>query len=145
MEVDDATPPADDDESANRDFSRALKWFDLNVSESDKKQARQGEGIIEAERKRTLQNDGIEAENKGKLLDNRLREKFSYLIFSLLAFWLVSVMTVIVLQGLNLLFCTTSIVITTLLGSSTAGITGIFWLVARYIFPNRDKHNNNKD
>jgi hypothetical protein len=123
-------------------FSYGLEWLRENSTDSDSAQAKQELKFIaadEALRSAELVNDGLETDNQGKKLDNELRKKFSNHIFWLLFFWLFSVIAIICLHGLNIMFCTTSVIITTLLGSSTAGIIGLFWLVARYIFPNRDK------
>ena len=54
--------------------------------------------------------------------------------------WLCGVFIVIVLSGFNLFsFKLSTTVLTTLIGSTTASVLGLFAIVANYLFPRREK------
>lgn len=65
------------------------------------------------------------------------RKRYSYRIFLITSGWLIAVLTIIILSGLNILKLSDAVLIA-LLGSTTVNVLGFFVIVIQYLF-NKDK------
>lgn len=91
---------------------------------------------IELERNR-VEVDNLREELEGKRQDRMQRGDFSYHIFTLLWFYLLAVLgiVIVVASGLAKLSDT---VLCMLLGTTTANVIGIFNFVAKYLFHTKE-------
>lgn len=70
--------------------------------------------------------------------DRGQRKMFSYLIFGLVSAWLAAVLSIVIVIGASEdSFKLHEVVLTTLIGTTTASVLGLFLVVARYLFPRR--------
>ena len=84
------------------------------------------------------ENEQLKQQNEDLRQDRSQRKLFSILLFGLVAAWLVAVMIVIGFEGASeTTFNLSDIVLTTLIGTTTASVLGLFLVVARYLFPPR--------
>lgn len=72
-----------------------------------------------------------------KKQDRKLRKIFSYGLFVLVAIYLVIVLTFVYFCGFKLTE-TSDTVLVTFLGTTTANVIGLFVIVAKYLFHNKD-------
>lgn len=83
-------------------------------------------------------NDKLEEENKDLRHDRDQRTLFSKLIFGLVTLWLAAVLAIVAVDGALVdTFVISETALTTLIGSTTASVLGLFLVVARYLFPKR--------
>lgn len=81
-----------------------------------------------------------QAEIEDLIQDRDQRKVYGTRLFRLMVSWLCGVFIVIVLSGFNLFsFKLSTTVLTTLIGSTTASVLGLFAIVANYLFPRREK------
>ena len=91
---------------------------------------RKGESDLEQERERAELDDIIQ--------DRDQRKKYSNRLFWLIAGWLISVLLIVMLHGFSWSsFELSTAIITTLIGSTTVSVLGLFAIVANYLFPKR--------
>lgn len=73
---------------------------------------------------------------KGRKQDRRERKRYAELVFRLVCWWLVSVMALVFCVGLDAIRLD-EMILTTIVGSTTASVVAIFVVVAKYLFPPR--------
>ena len=70
--------------------------------------------------------------------DRDQRKKYSDRLFKLVVWWLIAVSLIILLHGFGYVPFTLSVaVLTTIVGSTTGAVLGLFAIVANYLFPKR--------
>jgi hypothetical protein len=68
--------------------------------------------------------------------DIRAKKKMTYLIFYMVLGWLIAILAILVLSGLeNWSFKLSDAVLIALLGSTTVNVTAFFLVVTKYLFP----------
>lgn len=78
-------------------------------------------------------------ELRGKQQDREERKRYADLIFKLICYWLIAVFGLLLVQGQDWFhFELSNGVLLAVVGSTTANVLGIFWLVANYLFPRND-------
>jgi uncharacterized membrane protein (DUF485 family) len=88
------------------------------------------------------------AQTEGQKQDIKERKKYARLFFYLSCAWLVAIVAIIMLQGFGYSFwgapfkLSDSIVLA-MIGSTTANVLGILYIVAKYLFPNRGRDDDN--
>ena len=95
---------------------------------------------------RSLENDRLSLENKhlqekieNLKQDRKQRKKYGKRLFGLVACWLSVLGLIVFLHGLSHVPFELSVtVLTTLIGSTTVSVLGLFVIVANYLFPKRD-------
>lgn len=88
-----------------------------------------------------LESQEHKAHISGLLQDMGERKKYAGRIFSLLAFWLVGIFLLLLMQGVlspHKWFALSDGVLIAAIGGTTVNVIGIFVVVARYLFPQRD-------
>lgn len=73
---------------------------------------------------------------KGRKQDRRERKRYAELVFRLVCWWLVVVMALVCCSGVGVVRLD-EMVLTTIVGSTTASVVAIFVVVAKYLFPPR--------
>ena len=96
---------------------------DVNNSDDDVRKRAEEEEVRGA----TIANDGNEQ-------DNKERKDYSLLIFIMVTIWLLSILSIFVLIGRRVL-CYSDNVIIAFLTTTTINVTGLFLVVAKYLFP----------
>jgi hypothetical protein len=91
-----------------------------------------------------LKNRRLELRNQQLDQDRKERERYADRIYNIVIAWLATVGSILVLQGFGRLgnlppFELAPTVMITAIGSTTASIIGIFIIVARHLFPPKDR------
>ncbi len=86
---------------------------------------------VEQDTSEELKNETLANQNR------KLRKIFSHGLFILVAIYLVIVLTFVYFCGFKLTE-TSDTVLVTLLGTTTANVIGLFVIVAKYLFHNKD-------
>jgi hypothetical protein len=90
------------------------------------------------------------AQTEGQKQDIKERKKYAQLFFYLSCAWLVAIVAILMLQGFGFSFwkapfhLSDSIVLA-MIGSTTANVLGILYIVAKYLFPNRGSDDDTRD
>jgi hypothetical protein len=87
------------------------------------------------ERETALQKKEHELEVERVML--KQRKRYAFLLFGLSAVWLVFIGIFLILAGLEKLKVADSVLIA-LISTTTANVLGLFYIVARWLFPNRN-------
>ena len=70
--------------------------------------------------------------------DREQRKEYAGHVFLLVVLWLAAVGMIVLMHGAkNCAFALSTTVLTTLIGSTTASVLGLFAIVANYLFPKR--------
>ena len=78
--------------------------------------------------------------------DRDERKRYANRIYTLVCCWLASVLVVVLLQAVGHgWFSLPEIVLTTLIGGTTTSVLGLFWVVSRYLFPDRSSQRSSSD
>lgn len=94
-------------------------------------------GSHEAE-KEFIENERLQAEIDDLVQDREQRKTYADRLFRLVAVWLVVNGLIVFLHGFgHVPFTLSGAVLTTLIGSTTASVLGLFAIVANYLFPKR--------
>ena len=95
--------------------------------------------VLERER-RDLENARLREAVASLEQDREQRKIFSYLLFGLVAVWLVAILSIVIVDGASEETFALPLAATLLLiSSTTASIGGLFVFVARYLLPSRDR------
>lgn len=98
--------------------------------------AREREELELAQQEADLEN--LKELTAGLRQDRRQRKSFAWAAFGLVSFWLWTNLVVLFLYGFGIRsFALPEIVLTGLVGSSTANVIGLFAIVMRHLFPGR--------
>lgn len=90
------------------------------------------------EEKEFLENERLQAEIDDLVQDRDQRRTYANRLFWLIAVWLVVIGLIVLLHGFSHVpFTLSGAVLTTLIGSTTASVLGLFAIVANYLFPKR--------
>lgn len=85
-----------------------------------------------------LENERLRAEVDDLVQDREQRKTYGNRLFRLVVVWLIVIGLVILLHGFTVVpFKLSVAVLTTLIGSTTASVLGLFAIVANYLFPKR--------
>jgi hypothetical protein len=80
------------------------------------------------------------AQTEGQKQDIQERKKYARLFFYLSCAWLVAIVAIILLQGCRpFSFKLSDSIVLAMIGSTTANVLGILFIVAKYLFPNRGR------
>jgi amino acid permease len=86
------------------------------------------------------------AQTEGQKQDIQERKKYAQLFFYLSCAWLVAIVVIIMLQGFGAFWKTpfklSDSIVLAMIGSTTANVLGILYIVAKYLFPNRGSDDN---
>lgn len=86
----------------------------------------------------SLENERLRAEVDDLIQDREQRKTYGNRLFGLVVVWLIVIGLVILLHGFTCVpFKLSVAVLTTLIGSTTASVLGLFAIVANYLFPKR--------
>ncbi|GGB08107.1 hypothetical protein [Puia dinghuensis] len=88
---------------------------------------------VEGFRKVKLKNDLLEAQLNKLKGDNTARKTHNILIFIMVFFWLVAVISILILVGMGKLVLSDKVLIT-LLSTTSVNIIGLLVIVANYLF-----------
>ena len=111
-------------------YARDLFEAELEALERDQALLR----VADAEKLTAKQREEIEDLRQ----DRGQRKLFSLLIFGLISLWLTAVLIIVSFDGASAeTFNLSKTVLTTLIGSTTGSVLGLFLVVARYLFPKR--------
>ncbi len=112
---------------------------DLGLVQADEPQGtdQQTENLYDEEA-RALENERLRAEVDNLIQDREQRKTYGNRLFGLVVVWLSVIGLVILLHGFAFVPFELSVaVLTTLIGSTTASVLGLFAIVANYLFPKR--------
>lgn len=112
---------------------------DLGLVRADEPEGtdQQTENLYDEEAK-SLENDRLRAEVDDLVQDRGQRKMYGNRLFGLVVVWLIVIGLVILLHGFTFIPFELSVaVLTTLIGSTTASVLGLFAIVANYLFPKR--------
>ena len=95
------------------------------------------ENLYEDESK-SIENDRLKAEVDNLVQDREQRKTYGTRLYCLVVWWLSIIGLLVLLHGFSWVPFTLSVtVLTTLIGSTTASVLGLFAIVANYLFPKR--------
>ena len=112
---------------------------DLGLVRADEPEGtdQQTENLYDEEAK-SLENDRLRAEVDDLVQDREQRKTYGNRLFGLVVVWLIVIGLVILLHGFTFIPFELSVaVLTTLIGSTTVSVLGLFAIVANYLFPKR--------
>lgn len=90
------------------------------------------------EEKKSLENERLKAEIEDLVQDRDQRKTYANRLFWLVAVWLVVIGLIVLLHGFSHVpFTLSGTVLTTLIGSTTVSVLGLFAIVVNYLFPKR--------
>lgn len=106
----------------------------------EKKHEEQSVGISAEKEDQLFQEDSEATKqkliNRRYELETRLKRRYARRLFRLLRWWSITVFVLLFVDGFDVgLFDLSDGVLITLLGTTTANIIGLFFVVARYLFP----------
>jgi hypothetical protein len=91
--------------------------------------------------KQSLEVSQLKAQLRGLSQDIDERKKYAHRIFCLICLWLLSIFTILLLDGFGhffgLSFSLPQGVLLAAIGSTTLNLLGIFYIVAHYLFPKK--------
>jgi len=91
------------------------------------------------------------AQTEGQKQDIKERKKYAQLFFYLSCAWLAAIVVILMLQGFGSQgfdslwktpFKLSDSIVLAMIGSTTANVLGILYIVAKYLFPNRGRDDN---
>jgi hypothetical protein len=94
------------------------------------------------------------AQTEGQKQDIKERKKYAQLFFYLSCAWLVAIVVILMLQGFGSQgfgsfwkapFKLSDSIVLAMIGSTTANVLGILYIVAKYLFPNRGSDDGTTD
>ncbi|MGA2147987.1 MAG: hypothetical protein ABSH49_23825 [Bryobacteraceae bacterium] len=94
------------------------------------------------------------AQTEGQKQDIKERKKYAQLFFYLSCAWLVAIVAILMLQGFGSQgfgsfwktpFKLSDSIVLAMIGSTTANVLGILYIVAKYLFPNRGSDDGTTD
>jgi hypothetical protein len=89
------------------------------------------------------------AHTEGQKQDIQERKKYAQLFFYLSCAWLVAIVVILILQGFGSFWKTpfklSDSIVLAMIGSTTANVLGILYIVAKYLFPNRGSDDGTTD
>ena len=112
---------------------------DLGLVQADEPEGtdQRTEDLYDEEAK-SLENERLRAEVDDLIQDREQRKMYGNRLFWLVVVWLIVIGLVILLHGFTCVpFKLSVAVLTTLIGSTTASVLGLFAIVANYLFPKR--------
>jgi hypothetical protein len=90
------------------------------------------------EEKKSLENARLQAEIDDLVQDRDQRKTYGNRLFWLVVVWLIVIGLILTMHGFSYVpFKLSVAVLTTLIGSTTASVLGLFAIVANYLFPKR--------
>lgn len=90
------------------------------------------------EERKFLENDRFRAEIEDLVQNREQRKAYASRLFWLIVVWLGTIGTIVLLHGFSHVpFTLSGTVLTTLIGSTTVSVLGLFAIVANYLFPKR--------
>lgn len=85
-----------------------------------------------------LQNELLEAKIDDLVQDRDQRKTYSNRLFRLIVCWLMAIGLIVLLDGFSCIpFALSVPVLTTIIGSTTVAVLGLFAIVVNYLFPKR--------
>ena len=114
-----------DGEPTERDQQTAIRF-------DDEKKSIENDRLL-------LENDRLQGEIDDLTQDRKQREKYGNRLFWLVVGWLAAIGLIVFLHGFSgVPFDLDIAILSTLIGSTTASVLGLFIIVTNYLFPKRD-------